>query len=64
MTMSNEPSRAQLEWRIEELEAEVELLAKVRDAVLAHRDNDEFLNIDTWRRCVHAAEAAQENDDE
>jgi hypothetical protein len=44
---------------IDELEAEVERLRVVRDAVLAHRDNDEFLNIDTWRACVFAAEAAQ-----
>ena len=45
---------------IERLQAKVEALDKVRVAVLKHRDNKKFLNIDTWNACVYAAEAATE----
>ena len=44
----------------ERLQAKVEALDKVRVAVLKHRDNKKFLNIDTWNACVYAAEAATE----
>ena len=43
-------------------EARVKALEKVRVAVLKHRDNKEFLNMDTWRACVYAAEAATEQE--
>ena len=49
---------------IEELQARVEALEKVRVAVLKHRDNKEFLNMDTWNACVYAAEAATEQEGE
>ena len=43
-------------------QARVEALEKVRAAVLKHRDNKEFLNMDTWNACVYAAEAATEHE--
>jgi hypothetical protein len=42
------------------LQARVEVLDKVRVAVLKHRDNKAFLNVDTWNACVYAAEKATE----
>ena len=42
--------------RIAELQARVDELDRVRKAVLAHRDNSAFLNVDTWDACVFAAE--------
>ena len=42
------------------LQARFEALDKVRVAVLKHRDNKNFLNMDTWNACVYAAEAATE----
>lgn len=47
-----------------ELRKRVEVLEKVRVAVLKHRDNKEFLNIDTWNACVYVAEAATEQEKE
>jgi len=41
---------------IERLKAENSRLRAVRDAVLTHRDNKAFLNIDTWHACVARAE--------
>lgn len=52
----SEMKDSQIAW----LQARVETLEKVRKAVLTHRDNKEFLNIDTWNACVYAAEAATE----
>jgi hypothetical protein len=50
------------QWHVQvvELQARVEALEKVQIAVLKHRDNKKFLNIDTWNACVYAAEAAGE----
>ena len=45
--------------RISKLEAENERLRELVRAVIAHRDNNAFLNIDTWRRCVSIAEALE-----
>lgn len=46
--------------RLEEQANLVDTLTEVKDAVLAHRDNDEFLNVGTWNACVAAAEKADE----
>ena len=41
-------------------DAEIERLKAVVDAVIAHRDNEDFYNIGTWNDCVRKAEAALE----
>ena len=45
---------------IKDLQARVDALEKVRKAVLTHRDNKEFLNIDTWNACVSCAQERPE----
>jgi hypothetical protein len=40
---------------IEELQARVDDLDKVRAAVMKHHRNKKFLNVDTWQACVAAA---------
>ena len=47
---------------IERLQARVEALDKVRIAVLKHRDNEAFLNVNTWNACVSAAERDTEQE--